>query len=216
MIQPESNPFLLLSDELKSTIQSHATIKKYSAGSPVLKKGGFLSSAVIIASGIVKVFRVDENGNSHFLYFLREGELCVLSTLCCMRMRRADMRAEAFTDCEVMYIASPFPESWMLQYPEWSRYILQSFNLRMGELLSTFDSVVFNHLDKRLIYYLQQHLKITGEILYLSHQQIAIEVNSSREVISRLLKKLEELNYVELNRSSLRILPDINNALIEV
>jgi CRP/FNR family transcriptional regulator len=197
-------------------VELHATSKSYQAGKHILKKGGLVSSAVIITSGIVKVFRVDENDNSHFLYFLTEGELCVLSTLCCMRIRQADMRAVAFTDCEVMYIPSPNPENWMQQYPEWSLYVMQSFNRRMSELLDTFDSVVFSHLDERLVFYLRLHYKVTGEMLSLSHQQIADEVNSSREVISRLLKKLEDAGYVQVNRLYVKILPAINSSILGV
>lgn len=216
MIQPNPNLYSTLSSELRGMVELHATSKNYQAGKHILKKGGLVSSAVIITSGIVKVFRVDENDNAHFLYFLTEGELCVLSTLCCMRIRQADMRAIAFTDCEVMYIPSPNPENWMQQHPEWSLYVMQSFNRRMSELLDTFDSVVFSHLDERLVFYLRQHYKVTGEMLSLSHQQIADEVNSSREVISRLLKKLEDAGYVQVNRLYVKILPAINSSILGV
>lgn len=216
MIQPSPNLYSTLSSELRSMIEQNASFKSYQAGKHILKKGSFVSSAVIITSGIIKVFRVDENENSHFLYFLTEGELCVLSTLCCMRIRQADMQAVAFTDCEVMFLPSPNPESWMQQYPEWNHYILQSFNKRMSELLDTFDSVVFSHLDERLVFYLRQHYKVAGEILSISHQQIADEVNSSREVISRLLKKLEDAGYVQVNRLYVKILPTINSSILDV
>lgn len=93
---------------------------------------------------------------------------------------------------------------------------MQSFNRRMSELLDTFDSVVFSHLDERLVFYLRQHYKVTGEMLSLSHQQIADEVNSSREVISRLLKKLEDAGYVQVNRLYVKILPAINSSILGV
>jgi CRP/FNR family transcriptional regulator, anaerobic regulatory protein len=200
-----------LSEELRTVAEAQATFKHYAAGDALFRKGSYISSAVIVVEGMIKIFRVDEQGNSHFLYFLSAGELCVLSTLCCLRMRQADMRAVAFTDCEVMFIPSPYPEVWMQEYPEWSRYLLQSFNQRMAELLDTFDSVVFKHLDERLLFYLHQHYKVSGELLYLSHQQIADELNSSREVISRLLKRLEDEGYVVVKRSFVRILPKIGD-----
>lgn len=192
-------------DELNKEIAQHALVKGFSAGSPIFKEGSFIGSAVIVAKGIVKVFRIDENGQSHFLYFLRDGELCVLSALCCMRIRKADMRAVAYTDCLISFIESPYPETWMQAYPEWNTFVLRSFNARMSELLDTFDSVVFKKLDERLLSYLKQHTSVTGNILKLSHKQIADELNSSREVISRLLKKMEDEGMIELNRSFIRI-----------
>jgi len=212
----EANPVNLyqsLSEELRTMVEERANHKRYAAGDTLLKQGNYVSSAVIVTEGIVKIFRIDEEGNAHFLYFLTAGELCVLSALCCLRMRQADMRAVAFTDCEVMFIPSPYPEVWMQEYPEWSRYLLQSFNHRMSELLDTFDSVVFKRLDERLLFYLHQHYKTSGELLNLSHQQIADELNSSREVISRLLKKLEDGGFVEVNRSFVRILPAVGGSL---
>jgi len=201
--------YAALSPQMKALIEENSTLKHYSAGDSVLRQGSYISSAVIVRSGTLKVFRLDEDGNSHFLYFLSEGELCVLSALCCLRMRQADMRAVAYTPCEVLFVASPLPESWMQDYPEWNRFMLQSFNVRMSELLDTFDSVVFGHLDERLIFYLRQHFRVSGNVLSLSHQQIAEELNSSREVISRLLKKLEDAGFVEVNRNFVRILPSI-------
>lgn len=206
-----ANPYQSLSEDLRTMVEARATHKHYAAGDALFRQGSYISSAVIVKEGMVKIFRVDEEGNAHFLYFLSAGELCVLSTLCCLRMRQADMRAVAFTDCEVMFIPSPYPEVWMQEHPEWSRYLLQSFNHRMSELLDTFDSVVFKHLDERLLFYLHQHYKVVGELLNLSHQQIADELNSSREVITRLLKKLEDGGFVEVHRSFVRILPPISS-----
>ena len=208
-----ANPYQSLSEDLRTMVEARATHKHYEAGDALFRQGSYISSAVIVKEGMIKIFRVDEEGNAHFLYFLSAGELCVLSTLCCLRMRQADMRAVAFSDCEVMFIPSPYPEVWMQEYPEWSRYLLQSFNHRMSELLDTFDSVVFKHLDERLLFYLHQHYKASGELLNLSHQQIADELNSSREVITRLLKKLEDGGFVEVNRSFVRILPPIGGQL---
>lgn len=208
-----ANLFQILSEELRMAVDAQSIRKHFSAGDALFRKGSYIGSAAIVAEGVVKIFRVDEDGSSHFLYFLSSGELCVLSALCCMRMRKADMRAVAYTDCEVMFIPSPYPEVWMQEYPEWNRYLLQSFNLRMSELLDTFDSVIFRHLDERLLYYLLQHYNTGGERLYLSHQQIADELNSSREVISRLLKKLEDSGFVEVNRSFVRILPSITKSI---
>lgn len=206
----EENPYKTLSEDLRTSIEKVSISKDYEVNDLIMKPGSYISSAVIILSGTVKVFRMDNDGNAHFLYFLSQGELCVLSTLCCLRMRQSDMRAVAFTSCEVLFIPSPYPEKWMLQYPEWNHYVLQSFNKRMGELLDTFDSVVFNHLDERLLFYLKQHYMAGGNRLSFSHQQIADELNSSREVITRLLKKLEEAGFVKVNRSCLDLLPKIS------
>lgn len=199
-----------LTPALQKLVEQHATKKSYQAGDAILSKGSNIGSAIIIGEGVVKVFREDDNGCSHFLYFLGEGELCVLSALCCMRIRQADMRAIAATSCEIYYIASPYPERWMQEYPEWSQYVMISFNKRMSELLETFDSVVFGHLDSRLQFYLRHHYRTLGDVLNMSHQQIADELNTSREVISRQLKKLEEGGFVEINRTFLKISPSIN------
>lgn len=198
---------LPFSAALEKELSDNLLLRKFRSGESILREGTYVGSAIMLVSGVVKVYRIDDDGNRHFLYFLREGELCVLSTLCCMRIRKTEMRAVAYTDCDVAFIPSPLPEALMMKYPEWNSYVLKNFNSRMEELMEAFDSAVFNHLDERLFAYLKQHYKVSGEFLRLSHQQIAADLATSREVVSRLMKRFEEEGKVEQHRAYIRILP---------
>lgn len=209
-MQPNSvSLYSSMSEEMRNRIEENSIVKTYKAGEPLLKQRQYIGSAMIVKQGIVKAIRNEEEGRHHFLYFLKEGELCVLSTLCCLRIRQSDMQAEAYSDSEVLYLPAHLAERWMQEYPEWSRFVMQSFNQRMSELLETMDSLIFKHLDERLLYYLYQHYQVTGAKLSLSHQHIADELNTSREVVTRQLKKLESSGYVEVNRSFIHLTPKV-------
>lgn len=161
----------------------------------------------LLYRGAIKVHREDPDGNEILLYYLEPGNTCASSLTCCMDKKISTIRAEAEED--TYYISVPIDciDKWMIRYTSWKDFIMSTYANRFEELLLTVDELAFKRLDDRLIHYLEDKAKITGNnMLSVSHREIAYDLNSSREVVSRLLKQLEIMGEIELGRGKIELL----------
>jgi CRP/FNR family transcriptional regulator len=156
-----------------------------------------------VIEGIVKIYREDDEGNEFFIYYLEPGQACALSMVCASRQETSEIMAVAVTDTQVLTIPFNITDEWMTKYKSWNNFVLSSYRQRFEELLVTLDHVAFRNMDERLEFYLKRQAEKLGNNLQLTHQQIAEDLNSSREVISRLLKNMEKNKRLVLNRSSI-------------
>ena len=154
--------------------------------------------------GMVKIYREDDEGNEFFIYYLEPGQACALSMVCASRQQTSEIMAVAIKDTEVLTVPFELIEEWMKKYTSWNNFVLSSYRQRFEELLVTLDQVAFRNMDERLEFYLKRQAEKMGNQLKLTHQQIATDLNSSREVISRLLKNMEKNKRVVLQRSSIQ------------
>lgn len=190
---------------LAEEILAHSTLKTLEEGEEALRTGQFITSTVLLLSGLLKVYREDEEGNEFLMYYLEPGNACALSMMCKARDEKSLIRVRAVDAAEIILIPSQLSEEWLAKYKSWHSFVIVSYRQRFEELLLTLDSIAFKALDKRLLFYLKRHIKVSGPQIRLSHQQIADELNSSREVISRLLKKLEQTGALTLHRSFIEV-----------
>lgn len=190
---------------LMDEILAHSTIKHVEEGEEVLRTGQYIRSTVLLLSGLLKVYREDDEGNEFLMYYLEPGHACALSMMCTARDEQSQIMAKAVTDAEVILIPSHLSELWLAKYKTWHNFVIASYRQRFEELLQTLDSIAFKGLDERLLFYLKRHVKVSGKEVRLSHQHIADELNSSREVISRLLKKLEQTGAITLHRNYIEV-----------
>ncbi len=197
--------FPQLGDELLDDIATESIFKHIGEGDEALRSGQYIKSTMLLLSGLLKIYREDEEGREFLMYYLRPGDACAMSMMCSARVEKSQVLAKAVEDSEVVLIPSHVSEAWLTKYSTWHTFVIFSYRQRFEELLTTLDSVVFKALDERLLFYLQRHLEAIGNEMRLSHQQIALELNSSREVISRLLKKLEQTGALSLHRNYIRI-----------
>jgi len=161
----------------------------------------------LLLKGSIKVLRVDEQGNEVFLYYLEKGDTCAMSLTCCLGNKKSEIIALAEEESELLLIPVKYLNEWLCVYTSWKNFIFNSYNARLEELLTVIDSLAFMNMDKRLLKYLQDKSMVLGTIeLEITHQNIAQELNSSREVISRLLKKMESKNIINLSRNKITIL----------
>ncbi len=176
-------------------------------GEPIIKFGEFIKSTPLIAEGLLKVVRQDEDGHEILLYFLNGGNTCVMTVTCCMKQEKSKIKAVAETDTHLLLIPFHYMDEWMRKFRSWRNFILQTYSARFEEMLATLDSVAFESLDSRLLRYLHEREKAlqTSEF-HITHQQIAVELNSSREAVSRLLKKLETNGLIKLGRNKIKLL----------
>lgn len=188
---------------LISELEKKALVKNYVAGETLVKKGQYFKSALLVIEGLVKIYREDEEGNEFFIYYLEPGQACALSMVCAYRQETSEIMAVAIKDAEVLMVPFPVIDEWMTKYKSWNNFVLSSYRQRFEELLVTLDHVAFRNMDERLEFYLKRQAEKLGNHLQLTHQQIADDLSSSREVISRLLKNMEKNKRLILNRSSI-------------
>ncbi len=178
-------------------------------GEPIIRVGEFIKSTPLITDGLLKVIRQDDDGKEILLYYLTGGNTCVMTVTCCMHQEKSKIKAIAEKDSHIILIPFHYMDDWMRNYRTWRNFILQTYSARFEEMLTTLDQTAFESLDTRLIKYLNdKKLVLETDEFKITHQQIASELNSSREAISRLLKKLEGLNVVQLGRNKIKILKD--------
>lgn len=190
---------------LLEEILKNSVVRQLEEGSEILRTGQHIRSTVLLLSGLLKIYREDEDGNEFLMYYLEPGQACALSIMCSSRGEQSQVLAKAVTNAEVLLIPAHLSEQWLGKYKSWHNFVLASYRSRFEELLLTLDSVAFKSLDERLLFYLRRHVQVSGKEVRLSHQQIADELNSSREVISRLLKKLEQKGMLTLHRNFLEV-----------
>lgn len=184
-------------------------IKYFHEGDIIMDYGKYVRMMPIIIKGTVKVFRMDENGNEILLYYLSSNESCSMAYSCCMEARKSEVKAIAEDDVELIAIPHIKLDEWICKYPGWKNYIMHSFNDRFMELLKSIESIAFHKLDERLIAYLKEKKRLSGSsVIKASHYLIADELATSRVVVSRLLKQLENNGKIILYRNEIKLLKD--------
>jgi len=193
--------FPMFEKDLAEYLSKIGQIKVFEEGELLMKTGQFFKSAVLIIRGHVKLYREGEEGNEFFMYYLDPGEACALSMICATRNQASSIMAIADEETEVVLIPIQYMDTLMRSYRSWYYFVLETYRNRFEELLSVIDNIAFKNMDERLEWYLKRHAEISGNSLNIKHQQIANDLNTSREVISRLLKKMEKEGLLTLNRN---------------
>jgi len=193
-----------LEDELYKELEEHGTVKQVKAGDTLLRVGQPIRSTMLILDGIVKLYREDDEGKEFFIYHLNAGQACSLSLVCAARHNTSEVLAKALTDATVLSIPLSYMDQWMGQYKSWYQFVIRSYQERFEELLKTIDAIAFSNMDERLENYLVRQVQNLGTNIKMTHQEIATDLNSSREVISRLLKKMEARGWVVIHRNAIQ------------
>ena len=200
-----SNISIDLEPALLQEIADAARQREFAAGDVVLETGSIVRMAPLLLSGLLKVIRVDEQGNELFLYYIKEQESCAMTFTCCMQQLPSEIRITAEEDSEVLLIPIDRMDQWMMKYPSWKTFVMKTIRGRFQELLRTIDQIAFQKLDDRLLHYLRLK-SVSGPVISLSHQQIADDLATSRVVISRLLKKMENDGLILLSRNQIKVI----------
>ncbi|WP_421978785.1 Crp/Fnr family transcriptional regulator [Roseivirga seohaensis] len=196
-----------LEERLADEIRTAGRLKKVKAGELIFGSDQGGGEMPIVLQGLLKVMRQDEQRNEVFLYYLEGGETCAMSIACCLEGRNTGFHVMAEEDSIVWMIPNSYLDAWMVKYLSFRKFVFSSYQTRFDELLTTIDSVVFHNMDERLLKYLLDTQQATGTFkIQKTHQQIANELNTSRVVVSRLLKGLEADGKIELHRNCIEIL----------
>lgn len=193
--------------ELLKELEGKAKYVSLKEGEIILDIGQTVRIVPIVISGTLKISRIDENGHELLLYYVSPKESCAMTFTCCMQQFPSEVKAVAEEDVTFLAIPISIMDEWMMKYPTWKSFVMKTIRARFNELLRSIDQLAFQKLDERLVQYLKDKSKATGSsLINLSHEQIANEMASSREVISRLLKKLENDKKLLLYRNQIKLL----------
>lgn len=196
----------IFEEELINEIVQVGTFKEVPEGYKLMEIGDYVRGMPLLISGVIKILRDDEDGDELLLYYLENGDTCSMTMACCMGDAKSEIRAIAETNAKLIMVPIQKMEEWTVKYKSWRNFVFNSYHLRLNELLTTLDNIAFQKMDERLIGYLKEKARVTkDDIIHNTHQEIAYELHSSRVVISRLLKKLEELGKIKLHRNFIKI-----------
>jgi CRP/FNR family transcriptional regulator len=189
-------------DGLYDAILNEAELKEAKAGTTLLKMGQNIKSAMLVVEGTIKLYQEDETGGEYFMYHLNPGEACAVTLVCNYHHEQSQVLAKAVTDIQYLTIPIEFMEKWLNEFKSWHYFVIKTYRSRYEELLKTIHEIAFKNMDERLEFYILKYVKQFGSIVNLTHQDIANDLNTSREVISRLLKKMEHNGWIVMNRNS--------------
>jgi CRP/FNR family transcriptional regulator, anaerobic regulatory protein len=207
-MQNEATFSVLFEPALVKEIYRFGEVQHFKEGELIMDYGKYIRMMPIILNGTIKVLRMDETGKEILLYYLSSNESCSMAYSCCMEAKKSEVKAIAEDEVELIAIPHAKLEEWLCKYPSWKNYIMRSFNERFLELLRSIESIAFHKLDERLIAYLKEKQRLSGSsVVKASHYQIADELATSRVVVSRLLKQLENDKKIILYRNEIKLLP---------
>ena len=197
----KSNP------ELLEKLYSNSFVKKFKQGDIILNESSIIRSIPIVITGSLKVMRTDDDGREILLYYIKEGESCIMSFLGGLHQDVSKIKAEVEEDAEILFLPVDKLILFIKEFPQWLEYIFKLYHKRFEELLEVVNEVAFKKVDERLLSLLNKKVELThSKILIVSHEQLANELATARVVVSRLLKKLEEDGVLKLGRNKIVIL----------
>jgi len=192
--------------EAIESILETGELKKLGADDWMLDIGDPILYMPLLLKGQLRVLREDAEGHELLIYYIRPGETCAMSLTCCSGNAVSNVRAVAEEDTELLLLPIQIIDEWTTKYPSFKSFILKTYQKRFEELLNTIDSIAFHNLDDRLSQLLKQKSEKEGSELKTTHQELANQLNSSREVISRLLKQMERKGKIQMGRNKITLL----------
>ena len=193
----------LLNKEVYDTGQ----IKSFPAGSVILNINAYIKSIPIVLSGSIRVIKTDENGLEILLYYIKPGESCIMSFLAGIHNDTSKIKAIVEEDAEILLIPVDKAGKWIKEFPEWTDFIFNLYQKRFEELLQVVNAIAFQKLDARLLQLLKQKSELfQAKDISVTHQQLADELGTSREAVSRVLKQMENSGLIFLSRNKITLL----------
>lgn len=198
---------VLQDTKLIEELKSFSQVMHMPPDAVVLQDRDFIRFLPFLLEGTIKVIGNDENGNEILLYYLHPGETCIMSVLGSLNNERSKVKAVVEEEAEILFIPVEKSKYLVSQYPAWSEFIFRLYHKRSEELLGVVNNIAFKRIDERLLEFLKNKSNLTGSNeIKITHQQIADELGTAREVVSRLLKQMEKESFLRLGRNKITLL----------
>jgi CRP/FNR family transcriptional regulator len=205
-IQQTMSPLPFTDPKLLAEIKQFTRTRTIKAGETLITPGDKVVFVPIVLKGVLRIIRQGAADKEIFLYHLYPGQTCAMAINCCQSDKISAVKAIAGDDTEVLQVPVNLIDEWF-KFPEWKMFINSTYGQRFTELIEVVDLIAFSHMDKQVLHYLQQRGRAAGtKNINVTHQQIADELHTHREAISRLLRTMEEKNLVRLGRNTIELL----------
>lgn len=192
---------------LKEEVSQYGQLKKFPTGSIILQEDSYIKAIPLVLKGSLKVMRTDPQGHEILLYYITPGESCIMSFLGGIHNETSKLKAVAEEDCEILFIPVEKASEWIKKFPEWSDFIFKLYHKRFEELLTAVNAIAFQKLDSRLLQLLRQKAELyKSKDISITHQQLADELGTAREAVSRVIKQMENEGLVKLARNKISLL----------
>ncbi|MEM6263931.1 MAG: Crp/Fnr family transcriptional regulator [Bacteroidota bacterium] len=185
---------------------STGMVKSFPANTPLIREGEYLPAVPLVIEGLVKVYSLHED-RELLLYYLQPGESCIMSFSACRQQHPSKIMAQTEVDSTLLFLPAEHMDTWMQEYPQLRTLFYLQYDQRYEDLLDTIGQVLFTKMDERLLAYLLEKAQIhETKQLELSHKAIAHDLGTAREVVTRLLKKLEHQGYLVYEGQNITLL----------
>lgn len=197
-------PFLkMLDEEALAIIERNLVQKKAQAGELLINGEEACWGFSFIKSGVLRVYRLNDEGREVTLYRLRKGDSCFMTVICALTQNNTHAYVRVEEDSELVILPMLLFEKYLMNHPVYLQFVFKNLYEKFLSVIQVVENVTFNSIEQRVIDYLQQLSR--GGLLYRTHEQIAFDIGSTREVVSRTLKSLERKGMVKLERGKILI-----------
>lgn len=197
----------LFENELIDEIATIGQIKSFKENDIIIDLGETISHMPLLLHGAIKILRDDDNDGELLLYYLEKGDTCAMTMTCCLGTKTSSIRAIAETAGQMILIPVHKMDEWLAKYATWRTFVFNSYQDRLDEMMRSIDNLAFNDSKGRLKNYLIEVTSVNkSRTVNKTHSEIAYEMNTSRVIISRLIKALENEGFIKQQRNSITIL----------
>ncbi|MGA7194763.1 MAG: Crp/Fnr family transcriptional regulator [Anaerolineales bacterium] len=204
----EALPILLGAEpQLIHDFQQVAFIAKIPAGHDVFLEDDQVDAIALLISGVVRVYKIGETGREITLYRFGNGESCILTANAILSQKTFPAIAVVEKDAEAVMIPADIFRHWVAKYDLWREFVFDLLSQRLSSVMSIVEEVAFRRMDERLASFLLTRSRVQSS-MRITHQEIASELGSSREVISRLLEDFSERGFVRVGRGEIEVLDE--------
>jgi CRP/FNR family transcriptional regulator len=198
---PLKNLFPLFPDPLLDELERFSVLRTIPENVEILREGQYVKVIPVVVRGLIKV--VTRNDDKELLlYYIKPNESCIMSFSSGLKTQPSPVFAITEEETDALLLPVDKLMVWVQTFPQINTLFFNLFSLRYGELLDTINHLLFEQLDKRLYDYLRKKAELTANPLKISHRQIASDLGTAREVISRIMKKLEHEGKVRQNNNN--------------
>lgn len=193
-----------LGPELLDEIEENAIVREFPRGTEILREEQYIKVLPIVLKGLIKVFsRFEEK--ELLLYYIEPSQSCVMTFYAALKNAPSKIYAVTEEDSEVLLVPVQHLNRWLKDYPGFNEMFYDQYNIRYSDLLDTIGHLLVDRMDKRLYDHLKRKAELISGPVKMSHNQIANEIGTSREVVTRILKRLETEGKVIQDREGIKI-----------
>lgn len=197
--------FNYLGLDLLNQLFENAIIKQFDSNIELVREGQYVKFIPIVISGLVKVYTQIEE-KELLLYYIKPEQSCIMSFSSCINNDKSKVFAITEESSTILLIPSEKMVNWISVFPNINKLFYQQYDLRYSELVDTIHHLLYDKLDKRIFDYLKEKISITQKNpIKITHKEIANDLGTAREVVSRLIKKLEKQNIVKQHHDSIEL-----------